>query len=220
MHAETNGEGSLTARTRTLKAMRSALAGIPIVSTDWIRVCGEQNKAMEPSPSMYVRSLPTKTDSLQATKAASHGVSLVAADLHRFTNPKLALPLSKMSVYLCGNFSQNKRNDIQIIAKESGGKVLSSLSAVTEKLKSLLTNANSNSRVILICDDSSSNCIPNALEKDIRAALDHDKTCVMVVSPTWLFDTVSCGSALPATSHEPFAPRAKELWKLASESDR
>ena len=39
-------------------------------------------------------------------------------------------------------------------------------------------------------------------------------TKVIVVRCNWLFDWISCATAMPPDPYEPMAPRAKELWRL------
>jgi hypothetical protein len=202
-------DGNLTPRVRTLKAMRSALAGIPIVSPEWIQACGEQNAAVVPT---CARSLPTKTEAIHKSGDAHYGVAKLAALLGHAPKPQEALPLHNMCVYLCGNFPQNKRTDIQRLSKEAGAKVLTCPSAVVAKL----TKKPSHHPVVLVCHDSSTGTvIPSALEKEIKG---DPSSMVMVVNPNWVFDSVTCARAMPADAFEPANPKAKELWRLLCRS--
>jgi hypothetical protein len=103
------------------------------------------------------------------------------------------------------------------LAKEAGAKMLASSSDAISKLKTL-TSAGSNhdSKVVLLCDDSSSNAVPSAMEQEAKTVLqgDDSKGSLLVVNSSWLFDTITCGSTVPPNAFEPFSPRAKELWKL------
>jgi hypothetical protein len=198
---------------------RSALAGTPIVSPEWIKACGEQNKAVVPSSSMFIRSLPTKTADLEKI---GHGVAALAAALHLSKqNPriKMVLPLANVSVYLCGTYSQSKRNDIQLLSKEGGAKILSSPAAAISKLKTIVKSGNNSSKVVLLCDDSSSNTmIPSALEKEARSAVETNPGILLAVKANWLFDSITCGSELHADPFEPCSSKAKELWRLSLKS--
>lgn len=207
MQADAGGNGALSARVRTPKAMRSALAGIPIVSTVWIQECGEKGKFVIPTSSMFVRSLPTKNPALENQDNIYNGVASIAADLARAKNPKQALPLSHMSVYLCGTFSASKRSDMQTISKEAGAKLLASLSDVLSKLQSR------KSVVVLICEATCT--IPAAMGKKVLAALQHDPKSVLIVNPKWLFDSLTCATPLPATHFVPKSPKAQELWQYS-----
>ena len=39
---------------------------------------------------------------------------------------------------------------------------------------------------------------------------------IMVVTYTWLFDSVSCGELLDADNYKPHSPKAKTLWELST----
>jgi hypothetical protein len=209
MDENENADGTLTPRVRTLKAMRSPLAGIPIVSPEWIQACGEQNAAVVPT---CARSLPTKTEAIHNKGDAHYGVAKLAALLHHAPKPQEALPLHNMCVYLCGNFPQTKKTDIQRLSKEAGAKVLTCPSAVAAKL----TKKSSHHSVVLVCHDSTSGTvIPSALEKEIK----NNPSCVvMVVNPNWVFDSITCARAMPTDAFEPTNPKAKELWCLCRSS--
>jgi NAD-dependent DNA ligase len=217
MRADHNGDNNdnLTPRLRTFKAMRAAINGVPIVSSDWIKACGQQNEVVVPTSSMFIRSLPTKTDELEKNGSALFGVASLAADYHRATNAKKMLPLADCFVHLCGPFSPKKRSDIQLLAKEAGAKLLSSTSDAISKLKTLIAGSN-DSKVVLLCDDSSSNAVPVAMEQEAKTVLqgNDSKGSLLVVNSSWLFDTITCGSTVSPNAFEPFSPRAKELWQL------
>jgi hypothetical protein len=220
MRADHNGDNNnnnLTPRLRTLKAMRAAINGVPIVSSEWIQACGQQNEIVVPTSSMFIRSLPTKTDELEKNGAALFGVASLAADYQRASSPgKKMLPLANSFVHLCGPFSPKKRSDIQLLAKEAGAKVLASPSDAISKLKTLTATGSNDSQVIWLCDDSSLNAVPITMEQEAKTVLQgHDsKGSLLVVNSSWLFDTITCGSTVPPHAFEPFSPRAKELWKL------
>jgi hypothetical protein len=223
-NGDNNNNNNLTPRLRTFKAMRAAINGVPIVSSEWIQACaGQSNEVVVPTSSMFIRSLPTKTDVLEKNGAALFGVASLAADYHRSPNnnnaKKIMVPLANCFVHLCGPFSPKKRSDIQVLAKEAGAKMLSSPSDAISKLKTLTAGGNyDSSKVIWLCDDSSSHAVPVAMEQEAKTVLqghdDRSKGSLLVVNSSWLFDTITCGSTVPPHAFEPSSPRAKELWKL------
>jgi hypothetical protein len=219
MLADHNGDNNnnLTPRLRTLKAMRAAINGVPIVSSEWIKACGQQNEVVVPTSSMFIRSLPTKTDELEKNGSALYGVASLAADYHRAPNAKKIAPLANCCVHLCGPFSSKKRSDIQLLSKEAGAKMLSSPSDAISKLKTLAADSSNDTIMVLLCDDPSSNAIPAAMEQEAKMVLQGDnnnKDSLLVVNSSWLFDTITCGSRVPPNAFEPSSPRAKELWQL------
>lgn len=199
-----DADGNLTPRVRTLKTMRSVLAGIPIVPPDWIHACGQTNTAVVPL-AYYARSLPTKTDAIRESGDGNFGVAKLAALLDGSKKSQQALPLYDACVFLCGNFPRNKRTDIQRLCKEAGANVLTCPSAVTAKL------ATKHQPVVLVCHDSSTGTVvPRALEKEIK---DDASPLVMVVNMNWVFDSITCARTLPADAFEPTNPKAKVLWR-------
>jgi hypothetical protein len=126
-----------TALVRTMKGMRAALAGVPIVSPDWIRTCLIAQRVIVPETSMYVRTLPVKVPLLPIT---DHGVAHLAAGKEQGA-PR---PLETCSVFLC---SHNK--DAVMVLRDSGATILSHSSQVRNGSKS-----NSNA-VYVVCHDKS-----------------------------------------------------------------
>lgn len=208
-----NGRSNNTAisRTRTMKAMRAALAGIPIVSPGWLDQCLESKCIVGPLPEMYIRSFPSKTSTLDSS-LCDFGVAIQAArmrhqDLGLISKHYNILPLGCCFVHLCGAFASPKKADICMLLKEAGATVMASPSLTFKQLKS------ANSKVILLCDNATSDgaCGINAvLAKQVREA----NASVSVVNPSWLFDSISCGVPAPGDPYEPCSPLGKALWAL------
>jgi hypothetical protein len=209
-----DANGNLTPRNRTLKAMRSALAGVPIVSPAWIHACGAKNEAALPPTNVIARSLPTKTDAIDKSGEARFGLAKLAALLSH--SKRATLPLHNTFVFLCGAFSQSKRHDLQVLSKEAGAKVLKSPSAVTAKL--LSSSNTTNTKVVFLCHDTATGVvIPSVLEKEVTKFGEQDtrhQVDAMVVNPNWLFDSIACAKALPADAFPPTNPKANGLWQL------
>ena len=68
---------------RTAKAMRSSLAGIPIVSPAWLHACVGEQRAMQPFEAMCATGLPTKNDIIQSTGESHWGVARMATSLRQ-----------------------------------------------------------------------------------------------------------------------------------------
>jgi hypothetical protein len=217
--------GNRCARIRSLKLMRSALAGIPIVSQGYVHTCHEKGAIVIPTPSMMIRSLPTKTRGLDAAGSTGYGVAALAATMHQSTSSGgHHLLFSNMFVLLCGAFSAGKRADIHLLLKEGGAELLSNPAAAVAKLK-VLSSSTTDKRspqqnavkVLLLCDDSSStssmNVIPAMLEMEAKTTLDSSHAeSLLVVNSSWLFDSITCGRPLDIRFFQPSAKKAKELW--------
>lgn len=203
MPVDVDSEGHVVSRLRTAKAMRSALAGVPIVSPAWIQACGEKNEAVVPSSNLLARSLPTKTEAMAKSNEAKFGIAKLTA----YPVKKVPMPLHNMFVLLCGAFSENKRKNLQLLSKEAGAKVLTTPAAASAKL--------GKARVVFVCDETTSgSVIPTTLIKEAQKAVEHDPSGVLVVNPNWVFDSITCAKSMPADSFAPLNAKAKELWKL------
>lgn len=196
-------DGDVRPKVRTVKAMRSALAGIPMVSPDWIhQVASQEQVAM---PSIFVRSLPTRS-----VPITTGGVTRLAA------NAKGQLFKDKF-VFLCGSFPDGQRTDMQVLAKEAGSKILKTLAQVGDHLKRFQSSSN----LIVLCHNSI--IAPASLEKQLRRSLEANPQSVLVVGSSWLFDSIACGEALPPQSFAP-SPSSKqrkgtELWRLCCDAN-
>ena len=207
-------------RLRTLKAMRAALAGIPIVSaSSWIKACisNPDQISKVPSPSIIATSLPTRTPGIRSSvDSLPYGVAALAADLERTTSKtkKQSSLLSNVAVFLCGNFPSGKRNDIQVLVKEAGGTFLTTVDQTISKL----TQPQASTKVVLLCSEESSSSgsmFSAALERHVTSTLEASPSSVLVVDPNWLFDSIACGSMLNHVHGKLFAPshpQAKALW--------
>lgn len=183
--------------------MRSSLAGIPIVSPEWVQNCLEQNRPSI-SPSLVARSIPTKVDRSLSKEDARFGVAKLAANHQR----DIPLPLHNYFVFLCGTFAENKRRDLQLLAREAGAKVLTSISAVSSKL--------GNSKVVLLCQDTTSgNVIPVSIMKEAQSCLKKDASTVLVVNPQWIFESITCAKAVSTGAFPPSNSNALKLFKLS-----
>lgn len=212
-----------TSRTRTLKAMRAMLAGVPIVSTAWISACLGRGKAVVPSLEMYIRTVPAKNTEPNIND--SLGASLCAARIQQASTVpqyKLVLPLSHASVLVCGQYNtaegSPRKADVQVLLRESGATVLPSAGAAIKKLKTI--GDNDSSKVVLLCDECQTNerCgISDSLHKEVMEALERDHQRVAVVSSAWLFDSISCGGMISSQLFEPRSPRAKSLWETGNQ---
>ena len=204
-------------RLRTLKAMRAALAGIPIVSASaWIKACisNPDQMAEVPSSSIIATSLPTRTPGIrQSVESLEYGVAALAADLERTNKTKKQSSLlANVAVFLCGSFSSGKRHDIQVLVKEAGGTFLTTVDQTISKL------THGSTKVVLLCsgDASSSSMFSAALERHVTSTLEASPSSVLVVDPNWLFDSIACGTCLNHVHGKqlfaPSHPQAKDLW--------
>lgn len=211
---------NLASKTRTLKVMRAMLAGVPIVTPAWITSCLSRGKVVLPSPDMYIRTAPVKTN--DPLIDANLGASLLAARLHQAKGQQNAQLLSNVRVLLCGQYNSAegspRKADIQALLRESGATVLTSAGGAMNKLKKV--GDDDASKIVLLCDECKHNdrCgISTGLAKEVKAALERDGNGVVVVNSTWMFDSISCGKMAPPQPFKPHSARARELWKLCSQ---
>lgn len=216
--------GNPTSRTRTLKAMRGMLAGVPIVHTAWISACLDKGKVVAPSSEMYIRTVPAKKTDPRIKD--SLGAALCAARIQQakvLPQYDLELPLSNAHVLLCGQYNSAegspRKGDVLVLLRESGATLLPSAAAAIKKLKTI--GENDSSKIVLLCDECQTNehCgISDGLAKEIMTALQRDHKRGLVVSSAWLFDSISCGGMVPSQLFEPRSPRAKGLWEAGNRS--
>jgi hypothetical protein len=190
-------EGNIRPQIRTVKAVRSALAGIPMVPPDWIAQMQKEKKFI--IPKTFVRSLPAK-----AVPGKKGGVAQYAAGI----KSKESLLVRGTNLFLCGSFLDAQRKDMHLVAKEAGAAVLKTPQQVVDQLQQ-------SKRVVVLCNTS--NIVPASLEKQLRKSLTADSQAALVVGPGWLFDSIASVEELPPQAFPP--PGAKqrkaiELWKL------
>jgi hypothetical protein len=205
-------DGNVVAERRSMKAMQASLEGIPMISLSWIEACAkDDNQFVVPTPSMYVRSLPTKCSSSNA----EFGVAKMAASFEHHSEMGLAAelryaPLGNVYLYLCG-FSCKNESDFATLARQAGVKeVITKPTSALSKLKAMKTAGKT--RFVVMCNDSNVS-ISDAFVNERRSS--HTKKDVMVVNSQWLCDSVSCAESLPPTSFKPQGCKiATELWNI------
>ena len=229
-------ESHVVSKVRTLKAMRSALAGIPIVTPDWLRSCLDEKSFVVPADNNCIRTLPPKSDtshllpipfdeSTHSGPTAWLGVAKYAALLQRQSEgggeQYEHRPLVKTSVLLCGQFKKGTgvppKADLLTLLGDAGANIVSSVAAMNKELR----KADEDSTLVVLCDDAKSDKqsgITAPLSKAMTAVLENDdsKRRIMVVTYMWLFDSVSCGELLDADNYKPKSPKAKTLWELST----
>ena len=199
--------------------MKSALVGIPIVSTDWLRSCENGKRVLQPQN--YVRSLPTKEMEIENSGDLDYSVAKLAASWYTQSKAPV-LPFQTIHVYLCGRYSPDKRKNIQDLLKTGGAKIISKAQEVSSRLKSMVTSNKSSSiasscRMVILCGDSGGP-LPSSLQRDLKAVLDGEQhwpspKAVTVVDSQWVIESVACAKPMPSKFFEPAFN--KDLWKLS-----
>mmetsp|Transcript_6972 Transcript_6972/g.7973 ORF Transcript_6972/g.7973 Transcript_6972/m.7973 type:complete len:1665 (-) Transcript_6972:5-4999(-) len=216
-----SGSDNVRACVRTLKVMKSALAGIPIVTTDWLRLCEKEKKIKQPE--IFVRSLPTKNTVIGNSEDTAFGVAKLAASWNSQQSKTPVLPFQNTFVYLCGSYSSDKRKNLQDLLKEGGAKILTTGKSVSSKVKDMvalneMSFSPSSGRIIVLCGDSGvTGTLSKSVERDLKVALEGEEhwpspKTVTVVDSQWVIESVTCAKPLPATSFEPSIN--KDLWQL------
>jgi len=223
-------------KSRTLKVMRSALAGIPILTPQWMDACLRETHLVAPSGTMCIRTLPRKqatgTDAAREdnedTPTEHFGVAKYAAAFQNTTLSSSNHLLSGVSVFLCGSSAgSGMTKDLKVLLQQAGASIISSVS-MASRLLTDITKRGKGDPFVFLCDDSLANktCgISDALLKQAKKLLvarDSSKTegkeTLLCVHFNWLFDSISCASLMNSAAYEPSAPRTKALWDLATES--
>lgn len=210
MAVEDEETDNVRPRARTIKAMRCALAGIPIVTPGWLRACETTRVAVEPSK--FVRSLPTKMASIEKTGEAKFGVSRLAT-AWSIPESTRQLLFSNMFAFLVGNFGADKRLTFCQLLKEGGAKIISGTPELSSRLTALVKNPMDPMKIILLCGDSGLQ-LPISVEKDVKGILSKKTGRVLIVDTRWVVESVTCAKCMPAAYFQ--IPKKKGLWKMCS----
>ena len=224
-----------TANMRTLKSMRASLAGVPIVTIDWILSCIEQSRIVNPKATICIRTLqsklpmwmnPINNDSYQ--ERALNGVLHIAARLRklqilaRSKNEVFTLKILRNCVVFASGIWKKgygpKINDVNTLIKDCGGQVTDSAPAFLNILSSKRATTSSK-RFYVICDESTNDNesgMNGLLYKECEQACNNEKLkgSIYVVNSSYLFDCISCGEILNSVHYPPSAPNAKHIWSL------
>jgi hypothetical protein len=221
-----SSENEKISKLRTVKAMRAALAGIPILNMKWVSHCVEQDNLKFPSEGMFVQTLPAKENffmkpGVNGNDTAHGGVFYLGGHHEHSAKIKAAATLlfDGAYVYLCGNGwkkSSAKVKDVQILLKEGGANILNTANVVAKTMKKGLDDQ---SNLVLLCDgkiDSNSPSFPKTLSDSVENAINGEngeKYNILVVNSTWLFESISCATLLSAKHFQPDGSLVGALWK-------
>ena len=227
------------AKLKTMKAMRSAINGVPIVDVSWCEACLASKEIVAPNANHSITSLPTREafymnnwkmcngiDAKREFSTAAYGVSSLAVCHHLGSGQNPVKLFQNTSVFLCGSGwkdNATKAKDVQLLMNEGGGRVLMSATQAIQTIKDVSTGENN--KIILLCDDSlpnSTNGISSALARAVRQIYDvtYDRhKPVLTVNPNWLFDSISCAKILEGDRYEPKSPLANSLWRLSCDEE-
>lgn len=224
-----SSSGEKRADLRTMKAMRAALNGIPIIDPSWCQSCIKEDKLLF-DRAHCVSSLPTKVplytsnvenvsevlDLPRDFPTASYGVFAAAAS----TKPLFGNEL----FYLAGNewkSNTTMTKDVKLLIVEGGGGILTSVQQVTKAIERDLDDQRSS--IVILCDGSqtdSTSGMTKPLSKVISNAMKSGSkiSSVTVVNSKWIFDCISCARLLEHDHYPPDSPSAKKMWRLQDES--
>eukprot|EP00977_Amphora_coffeiformis_P018280 scaffold6364_cov171-Amphora_coffeaeformis.AAC.1 len=174
------------ARTRTAKAMRAALLGIPLVTPAWVESCLSKGDVSAPTAAYCLRGLPTKSGDKAggpcgAAHLAAHSTGL----------------LQNYQIHLC--VPSKMQADVVQLVKDAGGTITARLAP-----------PKNGQPLMVLCGDTDHN-VGGAVQK----AITKNPQQYQVVHMRWLFDSISRGSPEPNLSlYDPPASKAKALWQL------
>lgn len=222
-----SGPTDVVSKSRTLKVMRSALMGIPILTPLWMEACLKAGRIVAPTGQMCVRSLPMKEtiakkgdvdNEMNGGPKSYFGVAKYAAAFHK--SELTSHLLNGMSVMLCGfSAGSSTSKDLKALLQHTDATIINSIPNASRILTNMSTEK---SPLVFLCDDSPANktCgISDGLfRKAVNTATELNNSAVdgnplvMCVHYSWLFDSVSCASPLTPVAYEP------PTWKHAFES--
>jgi len=229
----------VVSKSRTLKVMRSALAGIPILTPHWIECCLKEGHIIAPSGAMCIRTLPRKQtvnnadargENEASTTTEHFGVAKYAAAYQKSSlstsNNHL---LSGVSVMLCGSSAgSGMTKDLKVLLQQAGASIVNSITMASRTLTDMSKEKESGSAspsgpsFVFLCDDSltDKSCgISEALFQQAKRLVISKKNApsvVYCVHFSWLFDSISCATPMEADAYEPLAPRSKALWDVTT----
>ena len=233
-----NEPTNVVSKSRTLKVMRSALAGIPLLTPSWVDACLKEGHIVAPSGTMCIRSLPRKHGTAVAARrkvdrgipTENFGVARYAANVDKTPLTSSDHLLSGFSVMLCGSSAGSGMvKDLKVLLQQAGAAIVGSASAACRQLadmEKVEPDCGLERSFVFLCDDSPTDktCgITDTLFKQVkRLIVDSSNTGgtekVRCVHFNWLFDSISCASPMKASSYEPVAPRTRALWNLTTEN--
>ena len=209
---------NVVSNARTMKVMRSTLAGLPILCPQWVNACLSKGEIVAPTGDMSIRTLPRKQADNDDECHDRFGVAKYAAAFQMGMQSNTLL--SGVKVLMCGSFGGSMANDIKGLLQDAGATIISSITVASRNLSDMLSSADTDTTFVFLCDDSllDKSCgISDSLYKQTKKVCDNSEDAkVMAVHFSWLFDCISCATLMLATSYEPSAPRAKALWRLAA----
>lgn len=199
--------------------MRASLAGIPIVTPEWVTHCCANEKVTVPDSTMFIHSLPTKTNDLEDSL---YGTALLASRMQQvetgaISRDSVILPLTNTIVHMCGVFSRPPKSDVQLLIRESGGSVQPSLVSAIKLIQSA-SFQRGGKKVVFLCDDSTDDATCGISETqvgEIKSAIDALPGRIQVVHAHWIFDVVTCGKEISGIRFPPKSPRGKLLWSTS-----
>ena len=195
--------------------MRSALAGVPVLTPEWVEACLVAGSVVAPTGTMCIRSLPRKQGG--GGKDGQFCVAKYAAELHKSGGDvpaESAQILDGVKVMLCGS-NTKLLTVLGALLKQTGASIIVSISSANQAL-------DDKQPVVFICDGATNDRDCGISELHVRQARDFVDAggAVTVVRYDWLSDSVSCVSALPAGLYEPSAPRARDLCQSLARAAR
>jgi len=215
---------NVISKARTLKVMRSALAGLPILTPEWIEACLKEGNLVAPTGAHCIRTLPRKqtTDSDEE----DFGVAKYAAAYQKTTISSSNHFLSGIYVMICGTTDDGRTiKDSKVLLEQAGASIISSVSMANRHLTDMANGESESDRFVFLCDDSTTNkkCgISDALFKQAKKVIedievDEEAAAIQCVSRNWLFDSISCVMPLKSSAvYEPSAPTTKALFDLTT----
>ena len=218
---------NVVSSSRTLKVMRSALIGIPILTPAWMEACLKEGRLLSPTGDMCIRSLPRKQSNIKVGTSClenpteQFGVAKYAATLHDAELSPTNHVLNGISVLLCGRSAESTvMKDLTVLLKQAGASIISTASMASRMLTDLSHGKAALGPIVFLCDDSPMDeaCgISDALFKQTEKLLvENGSLSVHCIRFSWLFDSIGCAAPMKTFAYEPAAPRARALWKIAT----
>jgi hypothetical protein len=244
-----NDEMNVIAERRSLKAMSCSLYGIPMVSPAWVQECLQEKKIIFPKSSMYIRSLPTKTN----IPSSRCGVAFLAASMNRNNSQgphqqksgdKL---LQTVGTAVLVGFSNADETNFSFLLRQAGvSEVVVNKHAALSKFKAFCkkdtasqkhnktTQSSPPNRFVIICSETQNVSLSETFASTVREYFGIPQKIspsrIACVNIQWLFDSISCGAQLEANTaapdihppsfyYRPNDSEGKALWETTVQTE-
>ena len=206
-----------------MKLLEAVLAGMPIVTTQWIDACLSAGKFVMPTKAHCINTVPIKARSDSNEPPLCEGENdlavFKAAASMEMSNKGVNL-FGDTNFILVGRWDKNlpgtpPAEDVEALLKRMGGKVIADpkdAATLIYRRKKGCGDTKNIARLVLLCDDTESDAacgMNGTLHAETQNLIGECGTFVQIAHFLWAFDSIVCyRDDLP---YNDYPPRAKFL---------